>query len=32
LLWYRYLMINSVRIANFKHMTRFGWAVKGVVR
>jgi hypothetical protein len=30
--WYSYFMIQSVRIANRKHVTRFGWAVKGVVR
>jgi hypothetical protein len=25
-------MIRSVRIANRKNMTRFGWAMEGVVR
>jgi hypothetical protein len=32
LLWYWQLMNRSVRNANRKHMTRFGRAVKGVVR
>ncbi len=32
LLWYWRLMNRSVRIVNRKHMTRFGWAVEGVVR
>jgi hypothetical protein len=32
LLWYLRLMIRLVRIVNRKHMTRFGWAVEGVVR
>jgi len=32
LLWYWRLMNRSVRIVNFKHMTRFGWAVEGVAR
>jgi hypothetical protein len=31
-LWYLYLMIRLVRILDCKHMTRFGWAVEGVVR
>jgi hypothetical protein len=26
------IMKRSVRIANRKHMTRFGWAVEGVAR
>ena len=30
--WYLHLMNRSVRIANRKHMTRFGWAVEGVAR
>jgi hypothetical protein len=32
LLWYWCLMNRSVRIANCKNMTRFGWAVEGVAR
>jgi hypothetical protein len=32
LLWYWDLMNRSVRIANHKNMTRFGWAVEGVAR
>jgi hypothetical protein len=31
-LWYSRLMTKSVRNVNFMHMTRFGWAVEGVVR
>jgi hypothetical protein len=30
--WYRRLMNTCVRNSNRKHMTRFGWAVGGVVR
>jgi len=30
--WYRRSMMKLVRHANRKHMTRFGRAVKGVVR
>lgn len=30
--WYTRLMIKSVRKINCNHMTRFGWAVEGVVR
>jgi hypothetical protein len=30
--WYWCLMNTSVRKVNFKHMTRFGWAVEGVAR
>jgi hypothetical protein len=32
LLWYSRRMNTSVRNSNRKHMTRFGWAVGGVVR
>jgi hypothetical protein len=32
LLWYSRPMNTSVRILNCKHVTRFGWAVGGVVR
>jgi hypothetical protein len=32
LLWYQRLMKRSVRIVNFKHTSRFGWAVEGVAR
>jgi hypothetical protein len=30
--WYSQPMNTSVRRANCKHMTRFGWAVEGVAR
>jgi hypothetical protein len=32
MLWYLRLMIRSLRNVNRKNMTRFGWAVEGVVR
>jgi hypothetical protein len=30
--WYEPHMIKCTRNVNFSHMTRFGWAVEGVVR
>ena len=30
--WYQPPMIKCSRKVNFNHMTRFGWAVEGVVR
>ncbi|WP_283805935.1 hypothetical protein [Bradyrhizobium japonicum] len=30
--WYSRCMIKSSRTFNRNHMTRFGWAVEGVVR
>lgn len=30
--WYWRLMTKSMRKVTFNHMTRFGWAVGGVVR